>query len=156
MGKEIERKFLVRDDSYKSVATESHNICQAYLNSDPDATVRLRLTDGLGRLTVKSRNHGCERGEWEYAIPGADVTEMMAACRVSATIDKTRWIVPAGDGLIWEVDEFHGSLAPLVLAEIELPSADTALPAPLPSFIGEEVTGDPRYYNSSLAAAAGA
>lgn len=152
MAKEIERKFLVTDDSYKAKARSSHHIVQAYLNSDPEATVRLRIAGDSARITVKSRNHGCERGEWEYPIPADDARAMLASCRTSGIISKTRHIVDAGNGLLWEVDEFEGPLSPLVVAEIELPAADTPLPCPLPSFIGREVTGDTRYYNSSLVA----
>lgn len=152
MGKEIERKFLVTGSGFKVAATERHDIIQTYLNCDPEATVRLRLYDNAGFFTIKSRNNGAERGEWEYPIPQQDVEEIIRCCHTSASISKTRWIIPTSGGLRWEIDEFHGSLSPLIVAEIELPSADTPLPMPLPDFIGEEVTGNPDYYNSSLAA----
>lgn len=150
MGKEIERKFIVRDASYKKLANGRREISQGYLSTTPEATVRLRIADDTAYITIKSRNHGAERGEWEYPIPATDARSMLAACGIRDIISKTRWLVPAPGGLVWEVDEFHGALAPLVLAEIELPRADMPLPEPLPSFVGREVTGDAAYYNSNL------
>lgn len=152
MSLEIERKFLVTNDSYRAVAEEVHTIEQAYISTDADATVRVRLVDGCGFLTVKSRNVGAVRHEWEYEIPAEDAARMLATVCRSGHIAKTRYVVAAGGGLRWEVDEFHGRLAPLVVAEIELPGEDAAFDRP--SFIGEEVTGDPRYFNSALAAQA--
>lgn len=152
MSLEIERKFLVTNDSYRAVAEEVHTIEQAYISTDADATVRVRLVDGRGVLTVKSRNVGAVRHEWEYEIPAEDAAQMLATVCRSGHIAKTRYVVPAGGGLRWEVDEFHGSLAPLVVAEIELPGEGT--PFDRPPFIGTEVTGDPRYFNSALAAQA--
>ncbi len=144
MGREIERKYLVKDDSYRALATEAHHIRQAYLSTVPDATVRLRILDSQAFITVKGRNHGAERSEWEYEIPVADAEEMLAQCSQTPILDKTRY--RAGR---WEIDEFHGPLEGLVVAEIELEDADETFA--LPEFIGEEVTGDPRYYNSTLA-----
>ncbi len=152
MAKEIERKFLVVDDSYKVLASGSRHIAQAYLSADPDATVRVRIAGDSAFLTVKSRNIGASRGEWEYPVPVEDARQMLALCR-SGLIDKTRYFVPGADGLTWEVDEFHGPHDGLVVAEVELPAEDVC-PA-LPAFVGREVTGDARYYNSSLASSAG-
>lgn len=148
MAKEIERKFLVRSRDFADEATQVVDIRQAYLSTAVDATVRLRVSDRQAWLTVKSRNQGCERGEWEYSIPRADALEMIAAtgCRC---LHKLRYIVPAGDGLEWEVDEFIEPCGGLVVAEIELPESDAAFRKP--SWLGDEVTGDPRYYNSSIA-----
>lgn len=148
MAKEIERKFLVTDDSFKALAIGKKEIRQGYLCVDPDSTVRIRITDSTAFITVKSRNKGCVRDEWEYAIPVSDASQMLDCCH-GRTIEKTRYIVPAGeDNLVWEVDEFHGRHEGLVVAEIELPSSDTTFnPAP---FIGREVTGEPQYYNSVL------
>lgn len=146
MGKEIERKYLVVNDSYRQAAVASHTIAQGYLSTDPDRTVRVRILDTRGFLTVKTRNRGAARMEWEFEIPAHDAREMLSACL--RTVEKTRYIVPAENGLRWEVDEFRGRLDGLVLAEIELPAEDCpVVPA---SFIGQEVTGDPRYYNSNL------
>lgn len=146
MSVEIERKFLVINDDYKRMATACHRIVQGYLSTDPQATVRVRVLDSRAFVTIKSKTVGCSRGEWEYAVPVADVEEMLALCQ--AKIEKTRWVVPFG-GRAWEVDEFGGRLEGLVIAEIELPSEDA--PYDLPPFAGREVTGDPQYYNSNLA-----
>lgn len=149
MSKEIERKFLVRSSEYRDLATQKKEMMQGYLSLDPDATVRVRIVDEEAFITVKSRNKGAVRNEWEYSIPVDEGTEMLKTCCKSRLIEKTRYIVEAGDGLKWEIDEFHGSLDGLVVAEIELPEED--YPVILPEFVGKEVTGDPRYYNSSLA-----
>ncbi len=148
MAQEIERKFLVNGIGYKKSATGCRSIVQGYLSTDTDAVVRLRIAGNEAFITVKSRNRGAVRGEWEYAVPVDDAREMLGLCG-SRVIEKTRWLVPAGNGLTWEVDEFGGRHAGLTVAEIELPAEDTPLP-PLPDFIGEEVTGDVRYYNSQL------
>ena len=150
MAKEIERKFLVSGDFEPFVYHRSH-IAQGYLCSDPDRTVRIRVRDDRGFITVKTRNDGCSRNQWEYEIPVADACEMLAACETG--IDKTRCLIDAGDGLTWEVDVFAGANSGLVVAEIELPGVDT--PFARPSWLGMEVTGDERYYNSSLAKAKG-
>lgn len=149
MAKEIERKFLVKDRGFEREAVERLEIRQAYLNSDPDATVRLRVSGMNAWLTVKSRNHGAERGEWEYEIPASDAVEMLQATG-RPCLHKTRYLVPASGGLKWEVDEFHNPCTGLIVAEIELPSADAEFD--LPTWIGQEVTGDPQYYNSVIAA----
>lgn len=146
MAKEIERKFLVKDDTYKALATRSCIMAQGYLSTDIDATVRVRVCGASAWLTVKSRNRGAVRDEWEYAIPLADACQMLRICK-GKVIEKTRYYVPSGD-LTWEVDEYNGVHDGLVVAEIELPDANH--PVTLPLFIGEEVTGDPRYYNSTL------
>ena len=147
MAKEIERKYLVTDTSYREDAVEKRHIVQAYLNRDPKATVRIRITDDGAYLTIKGKNNGAVRDEWEYAIPVCDARDMIERCATGRVIAKTRYIVPF-DGRIWEVDEFGGELEGLTVAEIELPDADALFS--LPKFIGNEVTGDPRYYNSSL------
>lgn len=149
MSKEIERKFLVRSSEYRDLAIRKKEMMQGYLSLDPDATVRVRIVDEEAFITVKSRNKGAVRNEWEYSIPVDEGTEMLKTCCKSRLIEKTRYIVESGDGLEWEIDEFHGSLDGLVVAEIELPEED--YPVILPEFVGKEVTGDPRYYNSSLA-----
>lgn len=148
MAKEIERKFLVKDVSYREAASSSVEIAQGYLCREPDTTVRIRVAGECGYITVKSRNHGATRNEWEYQINVDDAREMLALC--SGVLSKTRFFVPGSDGLLWEVDEFRGALAGLVVAEIELPSEHATFA--LPSFAGREVTGEPEYYNSNLAA----
>lgn len=147
MAKEIERKFLVTNTSFMSKAISSKHIRQAYLSANPDATVRLRITDGSAYLTVKGRNSGIVRDEWEYPIPVSDAEEMATHLAGGFAIDKTRYIVEH-DGWKWEVDLFHGKHKGLIVAEIEMPSADCN--PSLPDFIGKEVSGDPRYYNSVL------
>lgn len=147
MAKEIERKFLVNDDTYKALSTNSRHIVQAYLSTSPDATVRLRIIDDKAYLTVKSRNVGCCRGEWEYEIPVADAREMLTCCNIRDIIEKTRHYVNICNQ-VWEIDEFSGRLKGLIVAEIELGDPDESFV--LPQFIGKEVTGDIRYYNSSL------
>ncbi|MDE5687462.1 MAG: CYTH domain-containing protein [Paramuribaculum sp.] len=144
MARETELKFLLRDDSWRMTATNPVRIIQTYLNPDPEATVRLRIAGDMAFLTVKSPNRGSERGEWEYEIPMNDAREMMAECTTTPVIDKTRW----HDGR-WEIDEYHGCLEGLVVAEIELHSPDEEISLPL--YIGREVTGNPAYYNSTLA-----
>lgn len=146
MALEIERKFLVADQSFRELATSQIHIKQGYLSRDADATVRIRIANDNAYLTVKTRNDGCVRNEFEYAIPADDAEAMLAICK-GFVIDKTRHIVPFG-GHTWEVDEFHGALDGVTLAEIELPSADAEFQTP--PFIGKEVTGQPEYYNSNI------
>lgn len=147
MAKEIERKFLVNDTSYRSQATEVRCISQGYITREQDRVVRVRIADNKAFITVKTRNDGAVRNEWEFEIPVADAREMLGVC-AGRIISKKRYIVPAGE-LCWEIDEFEGDLAPLVVAEIELPAADA--PFVRPSFVGREVTDDPQYFNSALA-----
>lgn len=144
MSKEIERKFLVTDNSFRDLATSRHHIRQTYLSWQPESTVRLRTVDDKGFVTIKSKNHGATRNEWEYEVPALDIKEIIGACRVSPVIDKTRYRVGR-----WEIDEFHGALEGLTVAEIELTDENEQFGRP--PFIGREVTGDARYYNSSLA-----
>lgn len=148
MAKEIERKFIVVNDSYKAMAICSHFIRQGYLSVDKDATIRVRIKDSSAYLTIKGLSVGAVRDEWEYPIPLADAKEMLNALSKGRIIEKTRYIVKHEDR-IWEIDEFKGRHAGLVVAEIELKAEDEKFP--LPGFIGKEVTGDVSYYNSSLA-----
>lgn len=151
MAKEIERKFLVKDLTFIQAATSSRHIRQTYLSANPDATVRLRIADDSAFITVKGRNSGAVRDEWEYPVPVSDAEEMAERLCGGFSIDKTRYIVDF-EGWRWEVDLFHGRHEGLILAEVEMPSADSN--PPLPPFLGKEVTGDPRYYNSTLSSAA--
>ncbi len=148
MALEIERKFLVRNDSYLAMATSSNALMQGYLSCEPERTVRVRVRDDRGYLTVKGLNTGAVRPEWEYEIPVTDARQMLELPGTQ-TLSKTRYLVP-WEGKVWEVDAFHGRLEGLVLAEVELSSVTE--PISLPPFVGEEVTGDSRYYNSVLAA----
>ncbi len=150
MGKEIERKFLLADDSWHRLVETSVEMRQGYLSRRPEATVRVRVAGDRAWITVKSKNRGVERNEWEYGIPVHDALEMLSHHGMiqGTVLSKTRHIVGYG-GFRWEIDEFHGSHEGLVVAEVEISSADDDVP--LPPFIGEEVTGDPAYYNSTLA-----
>lgn len=148
MAKEIERKFLVLNDGYKHSAFSKVEIKQCYLCSDPCRTVRLRVAGDSAFITVKGMTCGCERSEWEYAIPYGDACCMAQELAGGWSIEKTRWLVRCG-GMTWEVDEFHGRHRGLVVAEVELPSVGAEVR--LPDFAGVEVTSDPRYYNSVLA-----
>lgn len=150
MGRETERKFLVTSTVYRNMATSRTEIRQGYLNRDPERTVRIRTRGDKGYITVKGLTSGFTRQEFEYEIPFQDASEMMGLC-IPPLLEKTRYEVPYG-GHVWEVDEFGGNLTGLTVAEVELPSEDT--PVELPPFAGQEVTGDPRYYNSNLSAAA--
>lgn len=147
MAKEIERKYLVVSESYISQATSSFKIIQGYLFDTPKGILRVRIKGESAFITVKSANKGIERNEWEYPVPVSDAMQMLelAGKRI---IRKTRYIVPFGSH-IWEVDAFEDSLKGLVLAEIELEDRDAVFA--VPDFIGEEVSDDPRYFNSSLA-----
>ena len=148
MNIETERKFLVLDDSYKAQAVESHRIRQGYIAHDMGRSVRVRILDDKGILTVKGPFIGMgSRPEWEKEISLKEAEDLFLICK-PGSIDKTRWIVPAGERC-FEVDEFHGENEGLVMAEIELESQDEAFERP--SWLGEEVTGDPRFYNGYLA-----
>ena len=146
MALEIEHKYLVKNDSYKELAAASFVISQGYLCRDPERTVRVRIKDGKGYITVKGKNSGFVREEFEYGVPYEDAVNMLKMC-VPPILEKTRYIVPFC-GNNWEIDEFAGSNCGLVTAEIELSSADEEYK--IPDFIGEDVTGNPKYYNSNL------
>lgn len=163
---EIERKFLVNGDAFMREAVESHRLVQGYICRESGRTVRVRIADDKAYLTIKGRSsdNGMSRMEWEMEIPVDDARELMTLCQ-GGIIDKTRYIVPASpvprsvcryrDGenpaipaRKWEVDVFHGDNEGLVMAEIELGSEDETFDRP--SWLGKEVTGDHRYYNSML------
>lgn len=146
MAKEIERTFLVKNYSFKEMATDTVIMLQGYLNRDPERTVRIRLANEQGFITVKGKNKGCVRQEFEYEIPLDDARQMLSLC-TGRILDKTRYIIPF-DGHIWEVDEYNGDLRGLIVTEVELD--DENEPVNLPPFVGKEVTGDPKYYNSQL------
>lgn len=146
MPQEIERKFLVKGD-YKQHAVSSSRILQGYICRSKERSVRVRLSGQKGYITIKGATTGFSRYEWEKEIPPREAEELMKLC-LPGTIDKTRTLVEY-KGHTWEIDEFHGVHKGLVLAEIELKSEEEAFD--LPPFIGREVTGDPRYYNTYLA-----
>ena len=145
---ETERKFLVKSDAFKKEAVRSYRISQGYIAHEAGRTVRVRIRGGQGFLTIKGPSmDGISRFEWEKEIPLEDARDLMTLCR-GGFIDKTRYVIPAG-GRCFEVDEFYGDNAPLVMAEIELGSPDE--PFEKPSWLGKEVTDDKRYYNGYLA-----
>lgn len=148
MATEIERKFLVRDDSYKELSFSHSHIQQGYICSERGRTVRVRLRDDRGYLTIKgpSLDGGLSRYEFEKEITPDEARQLMKLCE-PGLVDKTRWLV-RHEGHVFEVDEFYGDNEGLVMAEVELQSVDET--AILPHFIGKEVTGDRRYYNSQL------
>jgi len=148
VGIEIERKFLVRDRSVVANLAGT-SMRQGYLSVDPERTVRVRVSGPRGFVTIKgaASDSGASRAEYEYEIPVPDAEELLDRLTLRPLIEKTRYRVTAGD-LVWEIDVFRGDNDGLVVAEVELPSEATAVI--LPDWIGEEVTGDPRYYNASL------
>lgn len=148
MAQEIERKFLVKDNSFKELAYSFSRIAQGYICSGRGRTVRIRIRDDKGFLTIKgpAGENGLSRYEWEKEIPLDEATELMKLCE-PGMIDKTRYLVRSRNH-VFEVDEFYGENEGLVVAEVELESEDEAFEKP--AFIGEEVTGIAKYYNSFL------
>ena len=148
MAQEIERKFLVKGD-FKPFVTKSTRITQGYLSSVPERTVRVRIKGEKGFITIKGIGNasGASRFEWEKEIPVEEVKSLLELCE-PGIIDKTRYIVPEASGLIFEVDEFYGDNNGLTVAEIELPTEEH--PFTKPEWLGEEVTGDVKYFNSML------
>jgi len=148
MAQEIERKFLLKGD-FKSFATSKARITQGYLSSVPERTVRVRIFGKKGFLTIKGIGNaaGTSRYEWEKKIPLSEANELLKICE-PGVIDKIRYIVPEQSGLKFEVDEFSGDNLGLTVAEIELPSEDYEFFKP--DWLGEEVSGDPRYFNAML------
>ncbi len=147
MAQETERKFLVEGD-YKKDAFKQTRITQGYLSSVPERTVRVRVKGDKGFITIKGigDDSGSTRYEWEKEIPPGEVQELLEICE-PGVIDKTRYLVKQGDHT-WEVDEFYGDNEGLVVAEVELDAPDQEFEKPV--WLGEEVTGDKRYYNSML------
>ena len=147
MAKEIERKFLVKGD-FKNEAFKATRITQGYLSSVPERTVRVRIKGDKGFITIKGIGNasGASRYEWEKEIPVEEVKELLLICE-PGVIDKTRYLVKAGE-FTFEVDEFYGDNEGLTMAEVELPDENATFKRP--DWLGEEVTGDPRYYNSML------
>jgi len=148
MAQEIERKYLVLDNSFKHEAFSKSHILQGYICSERGRTVRVRIRDSRAYITIKgpSTDNGLTRYEFEQEIPLVDAEQLMQLCE-PGIIDKTRWLVKSGDHT-FEVDEFHGENDGLIVAEVELRDATDVVE--IPHFIGKEVTGDRRYYNSQL------
>lgn len=148
MGQEIERKFLVNSEAYKSEAAKQTRITQGYLSSVPERTVRVRIKGAKAYITIKGigNESGASRFEWEIEIPVADAEALLKICE-AGVIDKTRFEVKSGNHTI-EIDEFHGDNEGLVVAEVELKGEEDTIEKPV--WIGTEVTGDVKYFNSML------
>lgn len=146
MGIEIERKFLLKDDSWRALA-KGTQYRQGYLNSEKERVVRVRTINGKGFLTIKGISTGATRVEYEYEIPDAEATAMLDGLCEKPLIEKNRYKIEF-EGLVWEVDEFFGENQGLIVAEVELESEDQQFEKP--GWAGEEVTGDPKYFNSNL------
>jgi adenylate cyclase len=147
MATEIERKFLVRDDSWHAGVTATLDFRQGYLHSNPSIAVRVRSAGNEAFLTIKGAAEGISRREFEYAIPVADAEQMLEHLCRRPLIEKRRHLVPIG-AHTWEIDVFYGANAGLVVAEIELGHPDEDFERP--GWLGEEVSHDPRYYNARL------
>jgi adenylate cyclase len=147
VGKEIERKYLVRGDAWRKLAP-GVRYRQGYLSTVKERTVRVRTVGERGYLTIKGVTIGATRAEFEYPIPVEDANVLLGMCE-QPLVEKVRHAIPLG-GLTWEVDEFEGANQGLIVAECELSSEDQRID--LPAWIGQEVTGDPRYFNSNLIA----
>lgn len=157
MAKEIEHKFLIKNDNWRNSVSRSERITQGYLNQydphieGPQSSVRVRIGGTVDApkawLNIKSATLGIERQEYEYEIPLADAEEMLATLCKRPQIDKTRHYVTVA-AHVWEVDEFHGDNQGLIVAEVELSQVDETFERP--DWAGDDVSGDPRYYNSEL------
>lgn len=146
MGHEIEKKFLITNDNWRTLGSKKE-YCQGYLNSGKGVSLRIRTINDKGIITVKGPSDGGKRLEFEYDIPYTDAREMLEKLCRKPLIKKTRHNISFA-GFIWEVDEFKGENAGLIFAEIELDAVDQSFD--IPDWIGEEVTEDSRYYNASL------
>ncbi len=146
MAQEIERKFLVQHETWRTLA-EGRYYCQGYIPTQGKQTVRVRIIGEQGYLTLKGPTAGLSRLEFEYDIPLVDAQTMLRELCQTPLIEKYRYRIPLDD-VVWEVDDFLGENQGLILAEVELTHAEQRVV--VPSWIGEEVTGDPRYYNSNL------
>jgi len=147
MGQEIERKFLLQSGDWRAEVRESVHLVQGYLLRDERSAIRVRIAGDVAELNIKHSLDGIRRHEYEYPIPLSDARELIEHVALRPLIDKTRHHVVHG-GHLWEVDEFHGENAGLIVAEIELQAVDE--PFDRPSWLGEEVSQDARYYNSNL------
>ena len=147
MAIEIERKFLLKNEQWRTVSGEGCLIRQGYLSDQPERTVRVRVAGEQAWLTIKGKTQGIARLELEYSIPVADAMQLLDQLCLTPLIEKYRYRIAQGD-LVWEIDEFLGENAGLVVAEIELSAADQQFDRP--DWLGDEVSDDPRYFNSAL------
>jgi adenylate cyclase len=146
MSVEIERKFLVRGDRWKTLG-QGVSIRQGYLSSHPDRIVRVRIEGAAATLTIKGRTVGASRGEWEYPIPVEEADELLSGLCERPLIEKIRYRI-SHEGMVWEVDEFLGDNLGLIVAEIELTAEEQLFSRP--DWVTEEVTHDTRYFNANL------
>ena len=146
MGVEIERKFLISSDQWRDEVADSRRIAQGYLQLDPERTVRVRILDEQAFLTIKGKTQGLSRVEFEYEIPLEEGRQLLEMC-TRPPIEKTRHRIKRG-ALVWEVDEFAGRFAGLVMAEVELATEDEQVD--LPAWLGQEVSDDSSYFNSQM------
>ena len=146
MAKEIERKYRIKDNTWKSEIHSSHTIKQGYLNLEPTRTVRVRIMGPKAFLTIKGKNIKTTRLEFEYEIPIDDALQLLQLCE-KPLLEKTRHEIHINK-LIWEIDEFEGDNQGLIIAEVELQDENQEIE--LPSWIEKEVSHESRYYNSSL------
>ncbi|MDD2557800.1 MAG: CYTH domain-containing protein [Desulfuromonadaceae bacterium] len=147
MGIEIERKFLLKNDSWRAHVQSKSRIIQAYISVNPAATVRVRVTAAGAFLTLKGKRHNYSAAEFEYKIPAQDAAAMLELMSPYPPIDKWRYRVSYA-GNSWEIDEFNGANAGLLIAEIELDTATAEFACP--PWLGMEVSDDPRYFNACL------
>jgi adenylate cyclase len=148
MALEIERKFLIRSDEWREQVTHRELLRQGYLSSGSQCSIRARVAGEQAWLNLKARRSGMTRLEFEYPIPVADANEILNELAQGPILEKYRHLIPAGE-YVWDVDEFLGANAGLIVAEIELPSENAQFERP--SWLGNEVTEDERYYNFNLA-----
>ena len=149
MGKEIEHKYLVNDNSFISLASSCYTIKQGYICREKERTVRIRIKDEKAFITIKGITHGDTRDEYEYPIPLNDANMLLNTLCIKPIIVKKRYIVNYNDNK-WEIDVFNGELDGLIVAEIEIPTSNYKYD--IPPFIGRNVTNDSRYYNANLIA----
>ncbi len=147
MAIEIEHKYLVVNDTYKTNIVNTLHICQGYLSKDKERTVRIRIADKNAFITIKGKNQGDTRSEFEYSIPFEDAHNLLNNFCLQPLLEKFRHIVNY-NGELWEIDEFKGALEGLIIAEIEIPYSEYKYD--IPPFVGKDVTNDIRYYNSNL------
>lgn len=147
MATEIERKFLLVSDEWRQLISRSETFRQGYLSNDPRASVRVRIAGNQATLNIKGMTLGVQRPEYEYPIPLTDAVELLDQLCARPLIEKTRHFVEFG-GNLWEIDEFHGDNAGLIVAEVELDSPDQVIP--MPAWVGKEVSHLERYYNVRL------
>ncbi len=148
MAIEIERKFLLVNDSWRSAVFKSINYRQGYLNSDANSSVRVRVSDDTAKINIKSATIGSQRSEYEYDIPAEDAHELLSALCHQPLVEKVRHLVSIGKHT-WEIDEFSGDNQGLIVAEIELSAVDEDFIRP--DWVGLDVTEELRYYNNQLA-----